>query len=103
MPGYQVFIYCECRNLGTRRKETHERPPSADDRWMAETDEECAKAMAQWLKQTINIRRSISSMNIREMKCLAAVAVNTWIVAIGRRAAEDPESDAALIDEFYLL
>jgi hypothetical protein len=83
-------------------KQRSEKAPSEDDVWLAATNEKCARAMARWLKGTINIRRTIDSLTLEEMKALAGVAWSTMIVEISKRAAVAPESDAALITEMYL-
>lgn len=69
---------------------------SPDDEWRAECDRVCARAMAQWLKGTVNPKRSMLSITMAEMTALARVAVDTWIVESSYRAErqrpyDDPE------------
>lgn len=61
---------------------------SPDDAWFAGCDKEVAKAMAHWMKETINVRRPINSLTSVEMTTLARVAVDTWITLQSRRPAE---------------
>lgn len=59
-----------------------------DDEWFAECDKHVAKAMAEWLKETINAKRAINTLTMKEMTTLARVATDTWLVLQSRRAAE---------------
>lgn len=59
-----------------------------DDAWFAGCDREVAKAMAHWLKETINVKRPINSLTSVELVTLARVAVDTWITLQSRRPVE---------------
>lgn len=59
---------------------------NSDDEWYACCDGEAAKAVAQWLKGTINIKRSIESLSPKEMKTMVRVAVDTWVALQSRRS-----------------
>ncbi len=85
-----------------RHERKEEKPPSPDDLWMQQTNERCARMMAHWLKHSVKLHREIRSLRLEEMKALATIAVDTWIVAVSKRAHEQPESKAVLIMEMYL-
>ena len=80
-----------------RKKKLKPRPPNVDDLWAERVREECAKAMARWMRETINVKRPIESLKLEEMKNLAEACNSAWIVAQSKRIAEQPESDEALV------
>jgi hypothetical protein len=59
-----------------------------DNIWFDDCDKAVAKAMAQWLQQTVNIKRPIQSLTNKELVPLARHTVDTWIAMQSRRAAE---------------
>lgn len=70
-----------------------ERPPTFEDEWAAKTEEQCALAMVRWLKNSLNTKRQICSINITEMRALASAATHEWIVQASRRPLLKPETD----------
>jgi hypothetical protein len=61
---------------------------TSDNIWFDDCDKAVAKAMAQWLQQTVNIKRPIQSLTSKELVPLARHTVDTWIAMQSRRAAE---------------
>jgi hypothetical protein len=65
------------------------RPPTADDLWLDELREGCARAMATYLKEGTNTQRPIRSLTLAEMKNLAEACTAKWIVMVSKKIAED--------------
>jgi hypothetical protein len=73
-------------------------PPArvtADDEFANTLREECARAGAKWLKESVNIQRPIGTLKLPEMCGLAEAITARWIVLVSQRAAapEVTESD----------
>jgi hypothetical protein len=74
------------------RKNLLKRPPSPDNDFRDELNEQCARAMVAWLKTGVNTQRAIRTLSLPEMKGLAEAATSTWICAVSKRIQEEPES-----------
>jgi hypothetical protein len=76
----------------TRKKKPPVKPQSRDDAWLAYMEIECAKAGVTWLKQTVNTKRPICSLNMGEMRALAQCITSTWIGLAHMRVLDEPDS-----------
>lgn len=83
----------------TRRapvKPSFQRAWDRDDEWSDKAMESAARAMAGWLKGSVNVKRSINTLSLSEMKGMAAAAVHEWIVQASHRVHDDPAAPAEL-------
>lgn len=64
-------------------------PPTADDIWQDQTNEKCARAMALWLKGSINTQRPINTLKLEEMKAMAQTVISEFIVEASHRVRAD--------------
>lgn len=59
--------------------------------WAMATNEKAARAMAQWLKASVFLSRTIASLKLSEMQAMAATANHVWIVEASRRVKHEPD------------
>lgn len=64
-------------------------PPTPADVWQAATNEKCARAIAAWLKATVNTARPINTLKLDELKAMADNVVAAFIVEASLRVNED--------------
>src|SRR5690606_37634761 len=76
-----------------RQPPPREYEKSPDDLFADEVRAACAKAMAQHLKGSLNLQRTIGSMNAQEMQALAECCTATWIGMHGDRILQGKEPD----------
>lgn len=70
------------------RKREPKHPPrkwTADDEWCERTREMCARAMATWLKETVNTQRPIRSLTLAEMKNAVDNVIATYLIEESKR------------------
>jgi hypothetical protein len=65
--------------------------PDPAEVWAEKTNELCAMAMVNWLRGSVHLSRTISSLKLPEVKALAAVACHTWIVEASHRVKVEPD------------
>lgn len=58
---------------------------SREDVWLDYLRNECAKAIADYLKQSVNLQRPIASLSRAEMHGMAEAATSRWIVGVSER------------------
>lgn len=68
---------------------TRPRPPNPDDPFADALREGCARAMATWLKESINTQRPINTLKLPEMIALAEACTAHWIVEVSKHIAEE--------------
>lgn len=74
--------------MAARKKpELLKREPTADDEWCAMAYESAARAIARWLKGSINTQRPINSLKLPELVNIAQSAIHDWIVKGSEREA----------------
>ena len=66
------------------------RERSADDEWADHVRAECARAVGEWLEQTVRLDRPIRSLTFFQLECMAEAATSRWIVLASQRIAERP-------------
>ena len=59
-----------------------------DDVWLDELRARCAKAIARYLQQGINLQRPIATLTAQEMHGMAEAATAEWIKAVSERLQE---------------
>jgi hypothetical protein len=62
------------------KPELRKRAPSADDKWRDMAHEAAAREMAKWLKAGLNVQKPIQTLTLAQMKILANIAIDQWIV-----------------------
>jgi hypothetical protein len=72
------------------RKPPQKFAPTVDDVWAAETNEKCARAIATWLKGTVNTARPINTLKLEELKAMAENVVSIYLVEVSQRVAVAP-------------
>lgn len=73
-------------------QEIRPRPPNEDDAFVDALRESCARAMATWLKNSVNTQRPINTLKLPEMMELAEACTAHWIVEVSKRIATDEMS-----------
>jgi len=70
----------------------------APDDWLDEVNTYAAREMVGWLKAGADTRRPIDSLNLMQMKALAATAWSAYTVMLSKRPkiAQTPEHEAQL-------
>ena len=74
---------------------SYQRPagePDPAEAWADATNTKAAMAMVRWLRGSVHLSRTISSLKLEEVKALAAVANHTWIVEASHRVKVEPDS-----------
>jgi hypothetical protein len=66
------------------------------DVWADQTSETVARAMAAWLKGSVNTQRPINTLKLEEMKLLARVATDAWITEASWRIESTPSEEEKL-------
>lgn len=59
-----------------------------EDVWLEQLRQQCAQAIADYLKQSVNLQRPIASLSRAEMHGMAEAATSRWIVAVSERIAD---------------
>jgi|WetSurMetagenome_2_1015567.scaffolds.fasta_scaffold783509_2 hypothetical protein len=77
----------------SRAEPLKKRHITAADEWHDETMEKCARAMAAWMKATINTSRPINSLKLDELIALANNATACWIVEASHRVGRAPTEE----------
>lgn len=72
-----------------QKPETRPRPPNPDDQWVDMLRESCARAMATWLKNSVNTLRPINTLTLPEMMGLAEACTSHWIVETSKKIASE--------------
>jgi hypothetical protein len=71
--------------MKSRKPELKKREPSIDDKWRDMAHEAAAREMAQWLKAGINVQKPINTLTLAQMKTLACIAVDRWVILGSQR------------------
>ena len=75
--------------MAPRRKQPGLKRDKTDaDEWADAAYEACAKAAAQWLKESVNVQRPICTLKLPEMKALAQAIIHKWQVIESERPCE---------------
>lgn len=61
------------------------RLPNEDDQFVDALRESCARAIATWLKRSVNTDRAIRSLTLQEMMGAAEACTAHWIVEVSKR------------------
>lgn len=61
---------------------------SEDDQFLDHLTLECAKALAKWFKEALNVQRPIISLTKTEMLGAATAVTSEWIKVVSKRKAE---------------
>lgn len=69
------------------------RPPSPSDVWEKATLEKCARAIAHWLKGSVNTKRPINTLKLPELEAMAQNVLSTWIVEMSQRVETAPTKE----------
>ena len=69
-----------------RKPELLKREPTVADKWCDMAYESAARAIAKWLKGSVNTQRPINSLKLPELVNLAQAAIHDWIVLESKRA-----------------
>lgn len=64
------------------------RAMSAEDVWLYALRDQCARAIAEYLKESVNLQRPIASLSKAEMHGMAQAATSRWIKAVSERIQE---------------
>lgn len=70
-------------------KKRPQKPPSSDDLWLDELHTGCAKAIARWLKSSIDLERPIKTLTLAELKRMAGAFEAEWIKMTGERLIKE--------------
>lgn len=73
--------------MAKRKQELKHREPTVDDRWCARSYESAARAIARWLKGSVNTQRPINSLKLPELVIIAQAAIHDWQVSESKREA----------------
>ena len=73
----------------SRQKPKPPKPPSPADAWQRATNEKCARAMALWLKETVNTQRPINTLKLEELVAMAENCVSAFIIELLRRPRDE--------------
>ena len=73
--------------MARKKQELLKRDATADDEWCAMAYESAARAVAKWLKGSVNTQRPINSLKLPELVNLAQAAIHDWIVKGSEREA----------------
>lgn len=68
-------------------------PPTLDDLWDQMARTAAAKAVASWLKGSVNIQRPIQSLSLTEMQSIAQEAISTYLLLASQRK---PDTSVAI-------
>lgn len=79
------------KTKNTNRPKPPAAKPDPAEAWAERVNEQCAMAMIAWLKGSVHLSRTISSLKLPEVKALAAAACTTWIIAASRRRFVEPD------------
>lgn len=69
------------------------RTPTIDDRWRDMAHEAAAREMAKWLKAGLNVQKPINTLTLAQMKILANIAIDRWIVLGSTREQWQKENE----------
>lgn len=61
---------------------------SGEDVWLYSLRDQCARAIAEYLKQSVNLQRPIASLSKAEMHGMAEAATARWIKIVSERIQE---------------
>lgn len=78
------------------------REPSPSDVWQAETNEKCARAIAGWLKHTVNVARPINTLKLPELIALTEHCLSVYQVEVSKRTttATTPKEIEKIVETF---
>lgn len=61
------------------------RPPTPDDVFLDELRHKCAEAIVEYLKNSVDVRRTIKSLTLSDFKGMAEACTARWIVVVSRK------------------